>query len=123
MEKIPILLILLGHTWVDAFQGILPVVLVKLKELFALTYFQAGLAMAVLNITSSVIQPVFGYISDRIGRRRVMIASMLLFPLFMSFMLMSSGLWLWVLAGASGAALLASFSVTTVWLRNFCPGT
>lgn len=65
MEKIPILLILLGHIWVDASQGILPVVLVKLKELFALTYFQAGLAMAVLNITSSVIQPVFGYISDR----------------------------------------------------------
>jgi FSR family fosmidomycin resistance protein-like MFS transporter len=65
MEKIPILLILLGHIWVDASQGILPVILVKLKELFALTYFQAGLAMAVLNITSSVIQPVFGCISDR----------------------------------------------------------
>jgi len=323
MEKIPILLILLGHIWVDASQGILPVVLVKLKELFALTYFQAGLAMAVLNITSSVIQPIFGYISDRfytgwfipmgilwtalsmgllgwapsyqlslillglaglgtaafhpralmtvfrvsgsrrgfgvglfstsgnlgfalgplvggllvfqlglhatmgllfpavalvllilvypgdllkrdthgrtgpktafhresypipwfsltgvclivvlrswvymsfmtylpmffknlgvdpkagslmltvflvggaasglygghlsdrIGRRRVMIASMLLFPLFMSFMLMSSGLWLWVLAGASGAALLASFSVTTVLAQELLPG-
>ena len=63
-----------------------------------------------------------GHLSDRIGRRRVMIASMLLFPFFMSFMLMSSGLWLWVLAGASGAALLASFSVTTVLAQELLPG-
>jgi len=55
----------LGHVWVDASQAILPVALVKLKELFSLSYFQVGLFMAVLNITSSMIQPVFGYISDR----------------------------------------------------------
>ena len=55
----------MGHVWVDASQAILPVVLVKLKELFALSYFQAGFIMAVLNLTSSVIQPAFGYISDR----------------------------------------------------------
>ncbi len=66
MEKIPILLIFLGHVWVDASQGILPVVLVRLKELFALTYFEAGLAMTILNITSSVSQPLFGHISDRL---------------------------------------------------------
>ncbi len=66
MEKIPLLLIFLGHVWVDTSQGILPVVLAKLKELFSLNYFQVGLMMMVLNLTSSVIQPVFGYISDRL---------------------------------------------------------
>ena len=65
MKKIPLLLLFLGHVWVDASQAILPVALVKLKELFSLSYFQAGFIMAVLNLTSSVIQPVFGYISDR----------------------------------------------------------
>ena len=65
MQKIPLLLLLLGHVWVDASQAILPVALVKLKESFALSYFQVGFIMAVLNLTSSVIQPVFGYISDR----------------------------------------------------------
>jgi FSR family fosmidomycin resistance protein-like MFS transporter len=65
MQTIPILLMFLGHVWVDASQAILPVALVKLKDLFSLSYFQVGLIMAVLNITSSVIQPVFGYISDR----------------------------------------------------------
>jgi FSR family fosmidomycin resistance protein-like MFS transporter len=65
MQKIPLLLLFLGHVWVDASQAILPVALVKLKELFSLSFFQVGVIMAVLNLTSSVIQPVFGYISDR----------------------------------------------------------
>jgi FSR family fosmidomycin resistance protein-like MFS transporter len=65
MQTIPLLLLFLGHVWVDASQAILPVALVKLKELFSLSYFQVGLLMAVLNLTSSVIQPLFGYISDR----------------------------------------------------------
>lgn len=65
MDKIPILLIALGHVWVDASQGILPVALTKFKELFGLSYFQVGLVMMVINLTSSVIQPVFGFISDR----------------------------------------------------------
>jgi FSR family fosmidomycin resistance protein-like MFS transporter len=66
MEKIPLLLIFLGHVWVDTSQGILPVVLLKLKELFTLSYFQVGLMVTMLSITSSVIQPVFGHISDRV---------------------------------------------------------
>ena len=65
MQKIPLLILFLGHIWVDASQAILPVALVKLKELFFLSYFQVGFIMALLNLTSSVIQPVFGYISDR----------------------------------------------------------
>jgi len=66
MEKIPLLLMFLGHVWVDASQGILPVVLAKLKDLFSLSYFQVGLAMTVLNLTASVVQPIFGHISDRL---------------------------------------------------------
>ena len=65
MEKIPLFIIFLGHIWVDASQGILPVVLPKLKELLDLNYFQVGLVMTVLNLTASVVQPVFGYIADR----------------------------------------------------------
>lgn len=66
MEKIPILLMFLGHVWVDTSQGILPIVLPKLKEALELNYFEVGLIVTVLNLTSSVIQPVFGYISDKI---------------------------------------------------------
>jgi len=66
MEKIPILLMFLGHIWVDTSQGILPIVLPKLKEALALNYFEVGLIVTVLNLTSSVIQPIFGFISDKI---------------------------------------------------------
>jgi MFS transporter, FSR family, fosmidomycin resistance protein len=65
MDKIPLLLLFLGHMAVDASQGILPVALAKMKEVFELSYFQVGLMMMILNLTSSVIQPIFGMISDR----------------------------------------------------------
>ena len=65
MERVPLLLLFFGHVWVDASQGILPVVLARLKEVFVLSYFQVGVIMMLLNLTSSVIQPLFGYISDR----------------------------------------------------------
>lgn len=65
MEIVPLILLFFGHVVVDTSQGTLPVVLVKLKEVFQLTYFQVGIMMMMLNLTSSVIQPIFGYISDR----------------------------------------------------------
>jgi hypothetical protein len=60
MQKIPLLLLFVGHVWVDASQAwvdasqaILPVALVKLKELFYLSYFQVGFIMAVTFRTKS----------------------------------------------------------------------
>jgi len=57
----------LGHTVVDTSQNILPVVLPLLHARFGLNYAEVGLAAALLNLSSSVIQPVFGWISDRWG--------------------------------------------------------
>jgi FSR family fosmidomycin resistance protein-like MFS transporter len=65
MVKTALLLLFLGHLAVDTFQGTLPVVVTRLKGVFELTYFQVGILMMILNLTSSVIQPIFGYISDR----------------------------------------------------------
>jgi FSR family fosmidomycin resistance protein-like MFS transporter len=62
-----------------------------------------------------------GHLSDRVGRRRIIVVSMLLYPVFMSLMILSSGPILWVLAAASGAALLASFSVTIVLAQELLP--
>jgi FSR family fosmidomycin resistance protein-like MFS transporter len=56
---------LLGHTVVDACQNILPVLLPLLQTRFGLSYAELGLAVALLTISSSMIQPVFGWISDR----------------------------------------------------------
>jgi MFS family permease len=218
MEKIPLLILFFGHVWVDAAQGILPIALIKLKEVFTLSYLQVGLVTSILNFTSSVIQPFFGYVADRYrlgwfipwgivwtaltmgllgwapnyalilflvgfaglgtaafhprgmmavsllsGTRRglgtaifstggnpgfaigpmvgsflvlgfglhatvglvlpgILIALiMILYPVFMSMAILSREVWLWVFVGASGAALLASFSVTIVLAQELLP--
>jgi FSR family fosmidomycin resistance protein-like MFS transporter len=79
-----------------------------------LTVFLAGGAVAGLY---------GGHLSDRVGRGRVIVISMLLYPIFMSLMILSKGPILWVLAAASGAALLASFSVTIVLAQELLPRT
>ena len=65
MRKLPIALIVLGHTVVDASQNILPVIIPLLQRQFALSYAQVGLAVALLTVSSSLIQPLFGWVSDR----------------------------------------------------------
>lgn len=67
MRLRPLLLMVLGHTTVDSTQNILPVVLPLMQTQFGLSYAQVGLAAALLTISSSMIQPVFGWISDRWG--------------------------------------------------------
>ena len=54
-----------GHLVTDLQAGALPIVLPHLKELFTLSYSQLAAIVLTQNITSSVIQPVFGYITDK----------------------------------------------------------
>ncbi len=62
-----LLLLSLGHLITDLTQGALPVLLPFLKEAFALSYAAAGAIVMTSNLTSSLIQPAFGYYSDRRG--------------------------------------------------------
>jgi FSR family fosmidomycin resistance protein-like MFS transporter len=62
-----------------------------------------------------------GHLSDKIGRKSVIVGTSLLFPILAALMLLAKGPWVWVLAGASGAALLASFSVTIVLAQELLP--
>jgi MFS transporter, FSR family, fosmidomycin resistance protein len=65
VQILPIALMVLGHTVVDSTQNILPVFLPLLQDRFGLNYFQVGVAAALLNVSSSMIQPAFGWMSDR----------------------------------------------------------
>ncbi|HWU40695.1 MAG TPA: MFS transporter, partial [Candidatus Acidoferrum sp.] len=67
MHLRPLLLMVLGHTVVDISQNVLPVILPLWHARFGLNYAQVGLVAALLNLSSSIIQPVFGWISDRWG--------------------------------------------------------
>lgn len=60
-----LLLLSSGHMAVDTFQGALPAVLPFLKDNLNLSYTMAGMILIMSNITSSVIQPFFGLLSDK----------------------------------------------------------
>lgn len=62
-------LLAIGHLVVDSNQGALPAILPALKAAHGLSYVAAGTIVLLANITSSIIQPVFGYLSDRTAQR------------------------------------------------------
>lgn len=65
MNKKALALLGTGHAVTDINQGALPIMLVFLQPVFALTQMQIGMVMLAFNLSSSVIQPLFGVLSDR----------------------------------------------------------
>lgn len=64
--NLPMLLLLsLGHLLVDMEQGALPFLLPFFKDTYNLSYTMVGIVVLVNNLSSSIIQPLFGYWSDR----------------------------------------------------------
>jgi len=68
-------LLAVGHLVIDLMQGSLPAVLPFLKNTHALSYAQAAALVLAANVTSSLIQPLFGFLSDRTVRRWILPAS------------------------------------------------
>lgn len=60
-----ILAIILGHLVTDLQSGALPIALPFLKEAFSLNYTQMAFIVLVQQVMTSVIQPFFGYITDK----------------------------------------------------------
>ena len=65
-------LLALGHFVIDVAQGSLPAVLPFLKQMHALSYAQVAMIVLVGNLTSSIVQPLFGYLSDQVARRWIL---------------------------------------------------
>lgn len=65
MDLKTLILLIVGHLVADLPQGALPAVLPMLKTAHGLSYAQAGAIIMVMNLTSSVIQPLFGFLTDR----------------------------------------------------------
>jgi MFS transporter, FSR family, fosmidomycin resistance protein len=84
---------------------VLPVLLPLLKEQMQVGYFELGLALTTFNVVSGLTQAPMGFLVDRIGAKRVLIAGLMLGGLaFMALGLSSSYAWLIVTAIAVGLA-------------------
>jgi FSR family fosmidomycin resistance protein-like MFS transporter len=68
MNKKVLALLGVGHLVVDLNTGALPALLPFLKNAFGLSYTMIGTLVLVANLSSSLIQPVFGHLSDRSAR-------------------------------------------------------
>jgi FSR family fosmidomycin resistance protein-like MFS transporter len=61
-----------GHLATDLSQGALPALLPLFKSRYHLSYTDVGFIVLMANISSSLIQPAFGVLSDRITMRWLM---------------------------------------------------
>ena len=60
----------LGHFSVDMLAGAMPIAVgLYLKDALGLSLIQIGLLLGVYQMTSSLTQPIFGYLSDCYGGR------------------------------------------------------
>ena len=66
---LPLVLFCAGHFLVDLYSGALGTLQPLLVERFGMTFTQAGLLGGMLVFSSSVMQPLYGYLSDRFHSR------------------------------------------------------
>ncbi len=106
MNKKALALLGTGHAITDINQGALPIILVFLQPIFALSQLQVGIVMLAFNLSSSVIQPMFGIFSDRFRAAWLVPLGCLIAGLGMAFTGFSSNFPLLLLA-----ALLSGLGV------------
>src|SRR5690606_32605473 len=64
------------HLIADMHAGGLPVLLPPLKETYDLSYAQVGTLVLLSQVSSSIVQPLFGLASDRLPARWLLPASL-----------------------------------------------
>ncbi|MFA6224255.1 MAG: MFS transporter [Desulfomonilaceae bacterium] len=84
----------LGHLATDVCQSALPAILPFLKAKLLLSYAMSGAIMMASNITSSVIQPLFGYLSDQKEKPLLLPLGCLCAGLGLSFIAVPDSYWL-----------------------------
>jgi len=92
-----LLLLSLGHLITDIYQGALPAVLPFLKDHLSLSYAMTGVILMAANFTSSLVQPLFGFLSDRGKKPFLLPLGCLVAGLGFSFLFVSDR-YEWILA-------------------------
>ena len=111
LNKKVLAILSIGHLVTDINQGALPALLPFFKEAFNLSYTITGIIPFACNLASSVIQPAFGYLSDR----RPMVWLIPLAPFVACLGLSVSGLF------SNYTFLILSVMVTGVGIASFHP--
>jgi FSR family fosmidomycin resistance protein-like MFS transporter len=98
-----LVLLIAGHFITDINTGALPAFLPFLKESLSLSYTMTASIILIFNVTSSVIQPIFGYFSDRWSARWLLPAGCFIASLGMALLgFAASYVWIFFFAALSG---------------------
>lgn len=92
-----ILILSITHLFIDITGSAIPAMMPFIKDALRLSYTSVGAIIMVSNLTSSIIQPLFGYISDRINVKWLLPVSVLLTYTGLSFMGLSSSFFILVI--------------------------
>ncbi|UCE17836.1 MAG: MFS transporter [Gemmatimonadota bacterium] len=84
IQKGQIALLTTAHLINDTYAGFLAPLLPVVVEKFGLTMAATGFLSSVLAVSSSLAQPLYGYLADRLGRRYFVVLGPLLTSIFMS---------------------------------------
>lgn len=68
-DKFRVFLLGLGHFTVDVYANLLPPLLPMFKQMYGLSYAATAGLTSIFAITSTLIQPIFGFIADRYGKK------------------------------------------------------
>jgi len=106
---LPLVFFSLGHFCVDLYSSALGVLQPLLIERFHMSFTQAGVLGGVLVFSSSVMQPAYGYLSDRFHSRLFTVLAPAVAGVFISSLGWAPGFWALLAMAALGGAGIASF--------------
>ncbi len=113
----------IGHLATDINQGALPAMLPFFIAVYDLSNAAAALIVFATNMTSSIVQPLFGYAADRFSKPWLLSAGLMLAGAGLALSGVSqSYVWILVLALVSGIGI-AAYHPEAARLVNFAAGT
>jgi FSR family fosmidomycin resistance protein-like MFS transporter len=104
-----ILPIALAHLTIELCNNYMPVVYPILIPTMGLSYAQVGLVTLVASIGATLVQPLFGFLSDRWKPRRIVVASIIWIGLLMGLVGLTRNYWLLILLVGLGSLGSAAF--------------
>ncbi len=117
-----IVLLSIGHLVTDLNQGVIPVLLPFLITQHNLTYAAAAAIVFALNISSSLVQPLFGYFADRFSKSWLIPAGVIAAGAGVALIGIAPGYWfIFAMSAVSGIGI-AAFHPEGARLANLVGG-
>ena len=93
-----LVLVSLGHLLNDMFQAVIPAIYPMIKESLGLSFVQIGIITLVNQLTSSLLQPLVGYFSDKHPRPYSLVVGMCFTLMGLLLLSMADNFWLILLS-------------------------